>query len=147
MKGKASPSRSPLSQSILLKAVAVLTALSCGFVFAQPGGREPIVAEVLVKGNRQIPSDQVLRYVYTKPGNEYSTGLAQKDIERLAISGLFSRPPQLDVKDTPDGRVIVTFQVFEHANVVRDVQFKHANHISDKELESIIADFRRQLQK
>ena len=138
MKGTDPQSRSPLSQSIVLKAVALLMALSCGFAFAQPGGREPIVAEVLVKGNRQIPADQVLSRVYTKPGNEYSTAVAQKDIERLSISGLFSRPPQLDVKDAPDGRVIVTFTVFEHANVVRDVQFKHANHISDKELEGII---------
>jgi outer membrane protein insertion porin family len=117
--------------------LALLAACFASYGLAQ-SGREAIVADVVIRGNRNVPTEQVLRHILTKPGSEYSTATAQKDVERLAMSGLFSRPPIMTDSMTQDGRVIVTFEVQELNNVVRDVIFKHANHIPEKELEQMV---------
>ncbi len=40
-------------------------------------------------------------------------------------------------QNTNDGRVIVIYKVQEHPNIVREVIFKHAKHLSDDELETL----------
>src|SRR6266404_2058704 len=138
MEGTIVHRRSPKGPRILIPGLlALLAAWSASLVWAQ-GGREAIVADVVIKGNQTVPTEQILRYVFTKPGSEYSTATAQKDIDRLATSGLFQKPPRMTDANTPDGRVIVTFEVQEHPTVVRDVIFKHANHIPEKELEQMV---------
>lgn len=123
---------------ILFRSLGVLlaTLLTSLTLFGQTRGE--IVADVVIKGNRATPTEQVLNYIYTKPGQEYSTATIQKDIERLSASGLFEKPAKMTDQTTPDGKVIVTFEVYELPNVVRDVIFKHANHVPEKELESMV---------
>lgn len=116
----------------------LLALVAAGIVSATLAqGRGDVVADVVVKGNKTVPTDQVMRYILTKPGTEYSTAIVQKDIERLSLSGLFQRPPRVSDYNTPDGKVVVTYEVFEYPNVVRDVIFKHANHIPEKDLENM----------
>ncbi len=130
--------RSPKAPRILIRGVLALVAAWCASMALAQTGRGDIVADIVIKGNRTIPTEQIMRYVYTKVGSEYSTAIVQKDIERLATSGLFQRPPVVSDTNTPDGKVIVTYEVLEYPNVVRDVIFKHAHHISDKELEQMV---------
>src|SRR3954447_3729152 len=138
MEGTIVQRRSPKGPRMLIRALlALVAAWSATLVLAQ-GGREAIVADVVIKGNQSVPTEQILRYIYTKPGREYSTTTAQGDVERLATSGLFQRPPRMSDATTADGRVVVTFDVQEHTTVVRDVIFKHANHIPEKELEQMV---------
>src|SRR5262245_43212767 len=120
MEGKHVCPRPPiLPRALAWVTLLVLVAVSTdGFAQSEP---RPLVAEVLVKGNRLIPTEQVLRYVHTKPGGEYSPATIQKDVERLSLSGLFQRPPHVTDRPTVDGRISVTFEVMEYPNVVRDV--------------------------
>jgi outer membrane protein assembly factor BamA len=137
MEGTIVQRRSPKGLRILVRGLlAFLAAWSASSALAQ-GGREAIVADVVIKGNNTVPTEQVLRYIRTKPGSEYSTATVQGDVDSLSKSGLFQRPPQMIDANTPDGRVIVTFVVQEHPTVVKDVIFKHANHIPEKELEQM----------
>jgi outer membrane protein assembly factor BamA len=98
---------------------------------------EEIVADIQVRGNRLVPTEQVLNYIYMKPGQPFSNSTAQKDVERLALSGMFRHGPTVSLERRGTGSVTVVYTVEENPNIVRDVIFRHANHISDKELESI----------
>lgn len=128
----------PEKPRIILRGLIVLAAAWFASVAVAQTGRSDMIADVVIKGNKAVPTEQILRYVFTKPNTEYSVAVVQKDVERLALSGLFARPPKVTDYNTPDGRVIVTFEVFEHQNLVRDVIFKHANHIPEKELEQMV---------
>src|SRR4051794_34766962 len=138
MEGKQVRPKPPLLPRAFAWASLAVLFLSTGLIAWAQSDNRPIVADVVIKGNRLIPTEQILRYVHTKPGGEFSPATIQKDVERLSLSGLFQRPPIVTDRPTGDGRVLVVFEVIEYPNVVRDVMFKHANHISDKELESMV---------
>jgi outer membrane protein assembly complex protein YaeT len=97
-----------------------------------PAGRVTI-ADVVVVGNRAIPTDRVMREIHTRAGLDYSAERAQDDAGRLAATHLFKNV-SVRTQNTNDGRVIVIYQVQEHPNIVRDVIFKHAKHLSEDEL-------------
>lgn len=138
MEGKQLRPRPPRLPRILAWAMLAGLLLSSDFLAHGQSESRPLVADVVIKGNRLLPTEQILRYVHTKPGGEFSPATLQKDVERLSLSGLFQRPPVVTDRPSGDGRVVVTFEVVEYPNVVRDVIFKHANHISDKELEGMV---------
>ena len=105
-------------------------------VLAQgPTGRE-IIAEVVVVGNRAISTDRIMREIHTRAGLTYSGERAQDDASRLAATRLFKNV-SVRAQMTNDGRVIVIYQVQEHPNIVREVIFKHAKHLSNDELLSM----------
>jgi outer membrane protein insertion porin family len=123
----------------LLALLAILFASAVSSQTAQAQARRDVVADVVIKGNRSVPTEQIMRYILTRPGLEYSTATVQKDVENLATSGLFQKPPRVTVQPpTADGRLVVVYEVFEHPTVVRDVIFKHAGHISEKDLEGMV---------
>jgi outer membrane protein assembly complex protein YaeT len=100
-----------------------------------PSGHE-VVADVVVIGNKNVATERVMREVRTRAGMDYSAQSVQDDINRLAKTHLFKH---LGVRTQPttDGRVRVIFEVQEHPNIVRDVVFKHAKHLSDDELKTM----------
>ncbi|MEI7687621.1 MAG: BamA/TamA family outer membrane protein [Planctomycetota bacterium] len=138
MEGTNVQRRSPEGLRIIFRGFLALFAAWLASTALAQSGRGDVIADVIIKGNKTVPTEQVLRYVFTKPGMEYATATVQKDVERLALSGLFQRPPKVTDYNTPEGKVVVTFEVFEYPNVVRDVIFKHANHIPEKELEQMV---------
>src|SRR5262249_41691546 len=87
--------------------------------------------------NRMVPTEQVMNYIYLKPGQAFSNATAQKDVERLALSGLFRRGPTVSLQPNGNGTVTVIYDVEENPNVVRDVIFRHGNHISDSQLANL----------
>ncbi len=142
MEGTIVHRRSPKGLRIFVRGLLALVVAWSAALASAPAqaqsGRGDLVADVVIKGNQSVPTEQILRYIFTKPGSEYSTAIVQQDIDRLSVSGLFSRPPVVRDSNTPDGRVIVTFEVFELQSIVRDVIFKHANHVPEKELEQMV---------
>ncbi|HZZ79316.1 MAG TPA: outer membrane protein assembly factor BamA [Gemmataceae bacterium] len=95
------------------------------------------IANVIVLGNRNIPTEKILQYIYSKPGSTYNNATVQDDLTRLANSRLFKRilPVRKDL--TTDGRFNLYFEVQEHPSVVREVIYKHAKHVDLKELEGL----------
>ncbi len=72
-----------------------------------------IVADVIVGGNRTISTERILREIQTCAGLPYSAERAEDDAKRLTATHLFK---SVAVRtQTADGRVIVFFQVWEHA--------------------------------
>ena len=118
-------------------AAAALALFAAAPIFAQQiiGGRE-MVADVVVIGNKSITTERIMRDVYTRAGTEFSSKSVQEDINRLAKAHLFKH---LAVRTQPtnDGRVVVIFEVQEYPNMVREVIFKHAKHLSEDELKSM----------
>ena len=125
----------------VVRMIRVLLALVATYLSAQPSraqnpGNRVLVANVYFDGVKNIPIDKAMLYVHTKPGQEYSDAVAQKDIERLAASHL-CRPLTVRTDPTTDGRVNVIFVVREFRSVVREVVFKHAKHVDVKEMQNL----------
>ena len=107
------------------------------WALAQPAPNRVLVADVHVFGNRTIPTSKVMQYIYTKPGSVYSYAEVQNDVSRLASSRLFKTIRPVRTETTTDGRINVIFEVQEQPNVVRSVEYRHAKHVSVKDLESL----------
>ncbi len=125
----------------VLRTLLVLLACAASSLTGLPGLAQnpnsgPIVANVFFEGVQNIPIDKARLFVHTQPGQPYSDAVAQKDIERLAASHL-CRPITVRTDPTTDGRLNVIFVVREFRSVVRDIAFKHAKHITSKELEGM----------
>jgi len=97
-------------------------------------GRE-VVAEVKVVGNQNIPTEKIMRYIHTRPGNEYNPATLYEDSTRLAESRMFKSA--LPREEHTKNGVIVTFHIVEYPNLIQDVIYKNAHHIPLKELESM----------
>jgi outer membrane protein insertion porin family len=80
----------------------------------------PIVADILIDGNKQNSRERILSYVRTYKGRAFSEDLVRSDVAKLIGSQLF-----YDVKadriDRPDG-VVVVFRVLERPRIA-EVQF------------------------
>lgn len=118
----------------LLLAVALLDTAGARARAQGPSDRQ-LVANVYVVGNRTIPTEKILQYIHTKPGQSYSYSLVQEDVSRLAASQLFKSIYPVRTEMTSDGRINVYFEVREHSNIVREVIYKHAKHLDLKDLE------------
>ena len=120
--------------------VLALATLLFGAVWIGPGlGQSPvreIVGDVSVAGNRTIASDRILRFAHVRSGQDYSLAELQQDVARLAETRMFKSVTFRDER-TSDGRVNITFVVVEHPNVITEIIFKNAGHISEKELEGM----------
>ncbi len=84
---------------------------------AENGGvtSQPIVVDVIVRGNKKAALSKVYSYLRTRKGREFDPQLVQGDVRRLTQSGLFR-----DVRtftDNVPGGVIVRFEVLERPTV------------------------------
>lgn len=103
--------------------------------FAQAPGKQT-VADVVVQGNRTIPTQKVMSYIKTKPGADYVQATVDDDVRRLYETRLFGNIQALRQR-TEDGRVVVQFQIVEYPSVVQEVVYRGAKHLKTEELESI----------
>jgi outer membrane protein assembly complex protein YaeT len=104
---------------------------------AQPSDKSQQIANVYIVGTRTISTDKVMQYIHSKPGQFYDYKTVQDDVSRLAAARLFKSILRVKTDPTPDGRLNLYFEVLEHANVVREVIYKHAKHTDLKELEDL----------
>ncbi|HWY86407.1 MAG TPA: POTRA domain-containing protein, partial [Gemmataceae bacterium] len=113
----------------------LLVAMATRATWAQ-GPAKDVVADVIVVGNHNIPTEKIMRYIRTRPGGEYLQSLLQADVSRLAETRMFRT---VRVKDSRlgDGRFQVFFEVQEYPSLIREIIYKNANHISEKDLESM----------
>jgi outer membrane protein assembly factor BamA len=114
--------------------VLVVIVATCA-VRAQDGTKE-MVAEVTVVGNRNIPTEKIMRYIRTRAGAEYVQATVQADVSRLAETRMFKSVRVRDAR-LGDGRYQVFFEVQEYPNLIREIVYKNAGHISEKDLESM----------
>ncbi|MFM7070334.1 MAG: POTRA domain-containing protein, partial [Planctomycetota bacterium] len=76
---------------------------------------QPIVVDVIIRGNKKAALSKVYSYLRTRKGREFDPQLVQGDVRRLTQSGLFR-----DVRtftDNVPGGVVVRFEVLERPTV------------------------------
>ena len=114
------------------RAGAVLGLLLCGMTgLAQstyaPAGRV-VVGDVLVQGNRLIPTQQIMAQIKTRPGAPYSAETVQEDVRTLVGSRQFANV-KADYRPEADGKMTVIFIVQDQANLVQRIVYNGAKHL------------------
>ncbi len=135
MDGANSAVRTPVWAKALTLAGLLLGAWLAHPGWAQNPDRE-IIGDIVVEGNRRIAAQRVLRQVDSQPGKEFSRAVLQEDVARIGAMRLFKN---IGVRDEPlpDGRIRIVFIVQEYPNLVKEILYLHAKHVSDKDLESM----------
>ena len=80
-----------------------------------PAGPPQVVADVVIKGNRNTPLTKVQANLKTRRGREFDPEQVQADVRRLMKDGHF-RDVRTFTQPTPDG-VVVIFEVFERPTI------------------------------
>ncbi len=91
-------------------------------IWAQTPAKET-VADVVVQGNRNIPTEKIMRYIKTRAGGDYLQSTLQADVTKLAETRMFRSVRVRDAR-LGDGRVQVIFEVQEYPNLIREIIFK-----------------------
>jgi outer membrane protein insertion porin family len=113
----------------------------CGIAcFAQPPtpAGQVYVGDVLVQGNRLVPTAQVMAQIKTRPGAVYDADKIQEDCRILSATRQFANV-NVDVKPAADGKITVIFTVQDQANLVQHITYNGAKHLgrTDDELNTL----------
>ena len=93
------------------------------------------ISEIDIQGNENIPEEEILALIDTKPGDIISTEALQRDLKAIYESGYF-----IDVKFEPEvigDEVKIVFRVLENP-VVKSIVFKGNELVSSEELLGIM---------
>lgn len=91
-----------------------------------------LVADISIKGNRSVPSHQLMRNIRTRPGRYFDPDILQQDIDMLWRMPEISRVKSPLLEKTPKG-VIITIEVQER-NTISEVKFIGNRGIPDRVL-------------
>jgi len=118
----------------LLAVAATLVVGGSGLRAAEsPVGK--IVARILPVNNKVHSSELVLSQMHTRPGKPYDETIIQDDVRRLLNTKWFAPGGvRIDTAVGSDGQVTVFVHVIELNNIVREVVFMGAQHLSEQEL-------------
>src|SRR5262249_45210372 len=92
-----------------------------------PAGRV-LVADVLVQGNKLIPTQQITAQIKTRAGAAYSAETVQEDVRTLAATRQFANV-KADYRPEADGRITVSFTRQDQANLVKRIIYNGAEHL------------------
>jgi outer membrane protein assembly complex protein YaeT len=101
---------------------------------AAPG--RTMVADVLMSGNRNVPTPTIMAQIKTRANTEYSPATVQDDVRNLMATKQFANVYQ-EITNLPDGRVTVKFVIQDYPTVVQRVIYQGAKHLKDDELEQL----------
>ena len=94
------------------------------------------VAEVLIKGNKRIESDAILKIIKTAPGDIMLAKSLSDDLKTVYSMGYFD-DIRIEAEDGTDGKII-TFRIKEKPNV-RKVRLEGNRHIDDEDIQEVLA--------
>lgn len=94
-----------------------------------------VIADVVTVNNRVRTKELILSQMQTRPGKTYDDGTMQEDVRKLIASKWFAPGGvKIETAISTEGRVTVYVQVVELNNVVLEVQFVGAQHMSADEM-------------
>lgn len=128
------PSRRPLLLLRLLALAAVLVLGRLGVNAAEsPVGK--VVARIIPVNNKVHKTELILGQMNTRPGKPYDEAVIQDDVRKLLNTRWFAPGGvRIDTAVGADGQVTVFVHVVELNNIVREVIYFGAQHLSDSEL-------------
>jgi outer membrane protein insertion porin family len=115
-------------------ALVLVVGLACSVSAQQP--EQVLVSDVIVRGNRLIPAEQVRNTMKTRPGREFKPAQLQEDVRALYATHLF-RNVYADKQDDGPGRVKVLVIVCDDLNAVEKVEYRGARHLSKEDLDAL----------
>jgi outer membrane protein assembly complex protein YaeT len=131
----------PARRALILCAVGLACWLVSTYAHAQvpaPGGptNQTLIKEIIIQGNKGVTNERILGFIRTRPGSYYNAEQLKKDTEALLATKLFSNA-EVRYQSLPNNQVNVYFVVNEYSNVIREVIFKNARHLSQTKLEEL----------
>lgn len=111
--------------------------LGVGLSFAQgpaPTARVT-VADVIVQGNRSVPTQRIISLLKTRPGGEFNQDTVDEDVRRLYDTKLIGNV-QVQSKKLDDDRVNVYFLIAEYPNMIQEIVYQGAKHLKQDELDT-----------
>jgi outer membrane protein insertion porin family len=116
-----------------LAALAIAVALVAGPARAQvPAGT--VVADIVPRGNRSVPTEQVLAQMRTRIGQPYDANILQDDISKLLASRNYKNVTAS--YQMQEGKLVIYVNFDEQPGRVAEVLFPGANHIKLDDLET-----------
>jgi outer membrane protein assembly complex protein YaeT len=103
-----------------------------------PAAERTIVSDVLIQGNRLVPTEQIKGWLKTRAGKEYVPEVTQEDVRTLYATKQFGNVYAKTEDDGPN-KVRVIFYIRDYANVVEKVTYQGAKHISTEDLNTLTA--------
>jgi outer membrane protein insertion porin family len=132
-----SPSAARARTRLLLVACVLALTLTAHLARAQAPGEPVMVDDVLIVGLKSIPTQTVKAQLKTRPGQPYNVDWVKEDLDRLGKMNSF-KPPRVDVQPVAGSSAVkVTYIVEEYPSVIQDIQYKHAHHAKQEELEGL----------
>ncbi len=90
-----------------------------------------IVAEVIFRGNRRVPSSMLRRQIFTSPGDAYNVNNLERDFMALWNTGYFD-DIRLEVEDSKKGKILI-FYVREK-KLVRAITYKGLSTVTESDV-------------
>jgi outer membrane protein assembly factor BamA len=94
------------------------------------------VEDVVVYGNRNVPTARIMSYIRTRPGSDYDQNTVEEDVRRLTESRLLQNAA-VRKEQLPSGRVIVQFHCYEYPSLIREIVYKNNHHLKPDELDTL----------
>ncbi len=119
--------------------LAVLTVvIGAAFIFfpasLRAQNQQRLVEEVDILGNRRLRKDDILYYIQTRPGDQYSPAQVERDLQAINALGFFEKTKtRVTIEDAPRGGLRVTFFV-EELPIIRDIQFEGLSSVPESEV-------------
>jgi outer membrane protein insertion porin family len=128
-----------------LKAAGLAGLLALAAWFAPASDAQTVsgrvnVADVIIQGSKNITNDRIMGFIKIRAGNTYTrealSNALMEDTRKLLDTNMFKdvRPQTYELAD---GRVNVVFTVLEYPNLIQEIIYKNANHLSQKDLEEM----------
>lgn len=106
---------------------------------ASPGrSAGPYVKEVVVRGNRQVTSEKILRVMRVAPGAPYEVSKLQEALKRLFATKQFQYVQAYKEDTASPDSVRVVVRVEEYPKV-EDIRYEGNEHVDDEDLTEVVS--------
>jgi outer membrane protein assembly complex protein YaeT len=95
-----------------------------------------VVSDVIIQGNRLVPTEEIKNRIKTRPGVTYNANTVQEDVRTLYATHQFGNV-YADKQDDGPGKVKVLFYIRDYPSVVEKVEYQGAKHFSKDDLEGV----------
>ncbi len=119
-----------------LGVLAMLAAMGLVSSIRAQTAEGPFVAEVVTRGNRIVPREQILGQIKTRPGQIFDEEKAREDVQKLKESGAFG-DIRVSTRPAGDNKVVVIFDLAELPSLIREIVYKGAKHMKQKDLDAL----------
>ena len=101
-----------------------------------PGKGKVTVADILIRGNKRMPTQNVMALLKTRVGGEYKPEVVQEDVRSLMATKQFGNV-EARYNMLPGNKVEVYFFVVDYPNTVEEITFEGVHSIKKAELETL----------